>query len=522
MEDTYAANNAPESAGSNFHPVPESAEERRRFHELQLELRPQWEKVFPDMTANKTVVIIPSLTIDQELQTRVSGGIHYEERLLSLLMLLRMPRTHVIYVTSVPVDPIIVDYYLQLLPGISGFHARKRLTMLSCYDSSPRSLSEKILERPMLMQRILEAIPVKEMAHITAYNCTPVERTLSVQLNLPLFACDPDLLFHGSKSGSRKIFRTCGINMAAGFEDVKDENEIVEALTELKAKNPSLRKAVVKVNEGFSGEGNAIFSFEGCPESGGIKSWVKDHLKDHLTVVAAGFTYEVFISKFKEMEGIVEEFVPGEIKTSPSAQCIIDPLGNADVISTHDQVLGGESGQVFLGARFPADEVYAGEIGKNGLAVANELKKYGVLGRFSIDFISVKENNRWNHFAVEINLRKGGTTHPNLLLQGLTIGKYDALKGIYLTGTGQKRHYFSSDNVKSDQYKGLTPPDLIDLAIMNQLQYDGSTQQGVMFHLIGALSQYGKLGVVCIGDSPQRAEAFYRKTLQVLNKVTKK
>jgi hypothetical protein len=522
MESTYAANSTPESAGSNFHPVPGSAEERRRFHELQLELRPQWENVFPDMTANKTVVIIPSLTIDQELQTRVSGGIHYEERLLSLLMLLRMPRTHVIYVTSVPVDPIIVDYYLQLLPGISGFHARKRLTMLSCYDSSPRSLSEKILERPMLMQRILDAIPVKEMAHITAYNCTPVERTLSVQLNLPLFACDPDLLFHGSKSGSRKIFKTCGINMAAGFEDVKDENEIVEALTELKSKNPSLRKAVVKVNEGFSGEGNAIFSFEGCPESGGIKSWVMDHLKDHLTVVAAGFTYEVFISKFIEMQGIVEEFVPGDIKTSPSAQCIIDPLGNADVISTHDQVLGGESGQVFLGARFPADEVYASEIGKNGLAVANELKKYGVLGRFSIDFISVKENDRWNHFAVEINLRKGGTTHPNLLLQGLTIGKYDALKGVYLTGTGQKRYYFSSDNVKSDQYKGLTPPDLIDLAIMNQLQYDGSTQQGVMFHLIGALSQYGKLGVVCIGDAPQRAEAFYRKTLQVLNKVTKK
>jgi len=503
-------------------PPPGSADERQRFHELQLELRGQFEKVFPDMIAKKTVVIIPSLTIDQELQTRVSGGIHYEERLLSLLMLLRMPHTHVIYVTSVPVDPLIVDYYLQLLPGISGFHARQRLTMLSCYDSSPRSLSEKILERPMLMHRILDSIPVRDMAHITAYNCTPFERTLSVRLNLPLFACDPDLLFHGSKSGSRKIFRKCGIEMAAGFEDVKDENEIVEALTELKKNNPPLKRAVVKVNEGFSGEGNAIFSYEGCPESGSIRKWMKEHLNDHLKVVAAGFTNEIFLNKFKEMEGIVEEFIPGEIKTSPSAQCIIDPLGNADVISTHDQVLGGESGQVFLGARFPADEVYAGEIGKGGLAVANEMKKYGVLGRFSIDFISVKENDGWKHYAVEINLRKGGTTHPNLLLQGLTAGKYDALKGIYLTGTGQQRYYFSSDNVKSDQYIGITPPDLIDLAIINQLQYDGSKQQGVMFHLIGALSQYGKLGVVCIGDSPQRAEAFYRKTLQVMNKVTKK
>ena len=144
-----------------------------------------------------------------------------------------------------------------------------------------------------------------------------------------------------------------------------------------------------------------------------------------------------------------------------------------------------------------------------------------MLGRFSIDFISVKENESWKHYAVEINLRKGDTTHPNLLLQGLTVGKYDVDKGIYTTANGQRRYYFSSDNIKNDAYKVLTPPDLIDIAILNNLQYDGSTQQGVMFHLIGALSQYGKLGVVCIADSPQRADAFYRKTIQVLNKETR-
>lgn len=499
-----------------------SAMEKQRFQELQQQLRLQHETVFPDMEAKKTVVCIPSLSIDQELQTRVAGSLHYEERLLSLLMLLRMPRTNVVYVTSTPIDESIVDYYLHLLPGITGHHARHRLTMLSCYDASPRSLTEKILERSRLMDRIREAVPNYEMAHITDYNTTNLERTLSVRLNLPLFGCDPDLLHHGSKSGSRKIFRACGIEMAAGFEDVKDEHEIIEALAALKTKNPSLKKAVVKVNEGFSGEGNAIFSYEGCDEKGNIKSWVKEHIKDHLTVVAADFTYEVFLKKFVEMQGIVEEFIPGEIKTSPSAQCIIDPTGKAEVISTHDQVLGGESGQVFIGARFPADEDYAGEIGIKGLLIANEMAKYGVMGRFSIDFISVKENDGWKHYAVEINLRKSGTTHPNLLLQGLTIGKYDVEKGIYLTASGQKRYYFSSDNVKNEKYKVLTPPDLIDISIMKNLQYDGSTQQGVMFHLIGALSQFGKLGVVCIGDSHNRADALYRKTIQVLNKESER
>jgi hypothetical protein len=502
-------------------PAPGSSSERERFRELQQQLKWQYKHVFPDMEAKKTIVCIPSLTIDQELQTRVSGSLHYEERLLSLLMLLRMPRTHVVYVTSMPIDEVIIDYYLHLLPGITGHHARRRLTMVNCYDGSPRSLTEKILERSRVIDRITEAIPVHNMAHITDYNTTNFERTLSVRLDLPLFGCDPDLLFHGSKSGSRKIFRACGVNFPAGFEDLKDEKELVEALVALKMNNRALKKAVVKVNEGFSGEGNAIFSFNGCPESGDVTSWVRDHLKDRMTIVAADFTYEIFISKFIEMQGIVEEFIPGEIKTSPSAQCLIDPMGHAEVISTHDQVLGGESGQVFIGARFPADEVYAGEIGKNGLRIAEEMKKYGVMGRFSIDFISVKEAEGWKHYAIEINLRKGGTTHPNLLLQGLTMGKYDVEKGTYLTASGQRRYYFSSDNVKNDRYRVLTPPDLIDIATLKNLQYEGSSQQGVMFHLIGALSQFGKLGVVCIGDSPARADAFYRKTIQVLNNETK-
>ena len=52
----------------------------------------------------------------------------------------------------------------------------------------------------------------------------------------------------------------------------------------------------------------------------------------------------------------------------------------------------------------------------------------------------------------------------------------------------------------------------------NGLLYDGSSQQGVMFHMIGALSQYGKLGVLCIGETPEIATQLYKKTVQVLDK----
>ncbi len=498
----------------------ESVDEKKQFKKIQACFAEQFEKAFPDKLAPKTVVIIPSLTMDQEILSKIKGITHYEERLLCMLMLLRMPRTHVVYVTSMPVDPVIIDYYLHLLPGITGYHAQKRLHLLSCFDASSKSLTEKILERPRLIERIKQSIPDNHNAHIAFFNVTELERTLSVQLGLPVFGCDPDLFQLGNKSNGRKIFRQCGLHVPAGSEDLYSEKEIIEALIKLKKENPLLKKAVIKVNDGFSGDGNAIFSYKGMKEKDDIAWKINSDLYARLKPVAADLSHENFLMKFKEMGGIVEEFVEGEIKMSPSVQCRINPQGECVVISTHDQDLGGESGQVFLGAWFPANIEYAVELGKMGMKVAEKLNNKGVLGRFAIDFISVKEKKGWVHYPIEINLRKGGTTHPYIMLQFLTDGDYNAEKGLYYTANGQTRYYYCSDNLRSEQFHGITPPDLIDIAMLHDLHYDGALQEGVMFHLIGALSQFGKIGVVCIGSSSERAKEFYDKAVEVLQLET--
>src|ERR1700741_1298819 len=98
----------------NHLPEPGSDKEKAAFNKIQEGLKEQFEKIFPDKLAARTVVIIPSFSLDEEILSKITGHVHYEERLLCLLMLLRMPLTKVIYVTSVPVDEIIVDYYLHL------------------------------------------------------------------------------------------------------------------------------------------------------------------------------------------------------------------------------------------------------------------------------------------------------------------------------------------------------------------------------------------------------------------------
>lgn len=488
------------------------------FKVMQQRLAHSYTDIFLNKLAERTVVIVPSLTLDHEMLNTLKGSVHYEERLLCMLMLLRMPRTHVIYITSVPVDPSIVDYYLHLLPGITGQHARKRLTLLSCYDASHISLIEKILKRPRLIQRIRESIKYSDLTHLSCFNVTNFEKQLSLLLNIPIYGCDPNLLYLGTKTGSRRIFKKLGIPVAAGFEELKNEQEIALALAKLKQDNPTLKKAVVKINDGFSGEGNALFRYEHLDASlPNLAEEILKFLPAQLSIVAAKVSYTDFLNKFCSLQGIVEEFIDGEIKESPSVQCRINPLGMTDVISTHDQLLGGESGQVFIGATFPANLEYTREIGYAGKLIAEELRKEGVMGRFAIDFLSVKHADGWKHYAIEINLRKGGTTHPFLMLQFLTEGEFNWEKGEYLMPNGQSRCYFASDNVVNEKYKGLSPHDLIDIAICNNLQYDGARQEGVMFHMMGALSQYGKLGMVCIAKTKEDAEAYFNKTLLILD-----
>lgn len=124
---------------------PATAGELASYTALQKRFAETFPAILDDPKAARTVLIVPSLTLDQQVMAKVTGAHHYEERMLCLLLLLRLPRTRVIYVTSTPVSEAIVDYYLHMLPGIPAQHARRRLTVLSCDDGSRVPLTRKIL-----------------------------------------------------------------------------------------------------------------------------------------------------------------------------------------------------------------------------------------------------------------------------------------------------------------------------------------------------------------------------------------
>src|ERR1700757_5516242 len=126
------------------------------FDQLQKKLVPLWKSIERFNQDPQTIVVVPSMSIDAISSGAVMQA--YEERFLFLLLLLRQPRARLVYVTSQTIHPDVIDYYLQLLPGVIASHAKKRLFLISPLDLSVRPLSDKLLERPRLMERIRSLI----------------------------------------------------------------------------------------------------------------------------------------------------------------------------------------------------------------------------------------------------------------------------------------------------------------------------------------------------------------------------
>jgi hypothetical protein len=484
---------------------------RARFAALQRKLVPLWEHIRRFNDFEQTIVVVPSQTIEFDCKGAEMQA--YEERMLFMLLLLRQPRARLVYATSQSILPSTLDYYLSILPGVVSSHAAQRFFNIAVEDRSPRPLTVKLLERPYICERIRALILDPDRAHLVAFNVTMYERDLALRLGIPIYGADPELARLGTKSGGREVFASTGVSHPIGRENLRSLDDLLNALGEMREKKPGMTRAVVKLNDAVSGEGSAIVEL---PESdalgtAGAAALAEQRVRS-MTFALPGMTFERFFDSLAEHGGIVEECIQGIGFSSPSVQMRITPLGQVEVLSTHDQILGGPSGQSFLGSRFPADRGYGPLITAEGRKVGYRLAELGVLGRFAVDFVVVQDDvGRWQTYAVEINLRKGGTTHPYLFLQFLTDGEFSEEEGMFRAPSGVEKCYVASDHLEDTLFRAITPQHLIDILIRHRLHFDQAKQTGIIVHMLATISENGRFGVVAISDSPEQAEELYNR-----------
>ncbi|HZI45580.1 MAG TPA: peptide ligase PGM1-related protein, partial [Ilumatobacter sp.] len=125
-------------------------------------------------------------------------------------------------------------------------------------------------------------------------------------------------------------------------------------------------------------------------------------------------------------------------------------------------------------------------------------------------------NGSWTSYAIELNLRKGGTTHPFLTLQFLTDGRYDWRSGLFMTVDGREKHLVATDHLESPSLRALVLDDLFDIVARHRLHFDQARQTGVVFHMMSCLTEHGRVGLTAVGNSAAEANTLYERAERIL------
>ena len=74
----------------------------------------------------------------------------------------------------------------------------------------------------------------------------------------------------GNKERLPQNFMDEDVPYPLGREDIGSKEDLVEAIAQMRVTKPSIKQVMVKLNEGVSGEGNAVIDLTGLPSVAGF------------------------------------------------------------------------------------------------------------------------------------------------------------------------------------------------------------------------------------------------------------
>lgn len=498
---------------------------------LKKRLKLQKEAADFDYEGERTIVVIPGLN-DSPARLKQIPQLHkHEERFLFFLFLLKYKKTKLIYITSKKLTTSLVNYYLEMIFKAEDEkrEALNRLFLINLDNPKSISLAQKILESPKTIVKIKKLIDNPKNAHLRCYNSTGFEERLSLKLGIPLYAARERTKIYGTKSAAKAIFRKAEIATIPGINNLKKIKNLANAIAKLAVSYPKCHKILIKLEDKSAGAGNKVFNWTKFIKN--VDTEQTTSLEKITEIIYEEFLKYLrqkqgklskYLREYKESGGMVELYLETEKQSSPSVQLRATPTGKLKTLSTHEQILSGEKGR-YIGCAFPAKKVYRSFIIGQAKKIGRLLVKKGVVGRFAIDFLVLEQpirEIRRRVYPIEINIRKGGTTHPYELTTLVTNAVYNEENGLLYAGK-KPIFYFASDNIKDEGYKKLKSEDLIEIVKKTNLNYDPKTKKGIILHLLGTVEKLGRVGITCIGHSRRQAREFYEKFILALNKAVK-
>ena len=354
----------------------------------------------------------------------------YEERYLFLLLLLRQPRARLIYVTSQPILPSVVDYYLDLLPGVIPSHARPRLFTVPVLDGTDEAAVGEAARAAAPHGAHPRADPRSDRARTSCPTTRPSSSATSRCASASRCTAPTRAT---SRSAPRAAAGGCSTRKACryplGVENLATIDDVVDAIVDVRARKPEVAQVLVKLNEGVSGEGNALVDLAGVPEP-----VTASDARDAIRKAVEAMQFELENAHLRRLRRQARRARrrdrgahPGHRLPQPERAAARDAARRARAaLDPRPAARRRERPVVPRAASSRPTRSTRRRSRARRRRSGKRLAAEGVIGRFALDFVTVRNDaGEWDTYAIEINLRKGGTTHPFLTLQFLTDGTYD-------------------------------------------------------------------------------------------------
>ncbi len=459
----------------------------------------------------RTIILVPSISLGGLTSQFLPGLNFWEERNLFYLACLKNPQTQFVVVLSEGIQECFILYCIDHVSktyNLKKSDIQNRFTVIGVPSGGNQSLTKKILHNSEVISRISRVAIDGHHTVIDYWMVHDQEVLLANKLGLPYYGQPPGAFYIDSKSGARDIFTTLGIPISVGCGNLVSLQEVQSALQVLLEESQA-ETFILKINHEEGGNGLAKIPRE-------IVLLPYQQFRERIQVIK-DIPITVFEKELQKQKAVIEVYINAAITAFPSVKMEILADGTVRNIATHDQLL---KDMVYYGSSFPADESYRFEVIKMGQKIGKYVSKLGARGIISIDFLATKNHlvDDWYLWGIEINARKGGTTHSYIWSKWLTQSEYDQTRGT-LTAKSGEISYHSSEYFTAPGLENISPINILSTIKDAGLDYNCKKQAGIFVHMISTVPKFGKFGATIIGHSKEEITDYWVKLEQLLEVI---